>query len=301
VAYTAYRTVAYQEVVQVDAGVDTLELGIGIGPQNLLLQLDGSDLVIGIREPGSMTTDLSQVSDQIRIEDWSNQMAQVESIRFAGGTELSLTVLIADLPISAGSGVLDLGAHMDSQVPAITGNEALVGTSTGDSLIVASDAGHTIDGLGGDDTLQGGSGNDFLVNSSGDDTFRFGLGGGQDIVTENQGSPGDTDRVVFGEGIGQSDILFWQDGVDLSAGLIGSPDKITIRNWFNVATADEHSVKAFELADGSSLNHVDVQQLVNAMAGFVPADGYAANGVVSSALDETTQNVIATAWQPNTV
>jgi hypothetical protein len=61
------------------------------------------------------------------------------------------------------------------------------------------------------------------------------------------------------------------------------------------------SKHSFELADRSRLICFDLRRLDNFVNGIAPADAYAVNAVVAPVQSETSQNVIATAWQPNTV
>jgi Ca2+-binding RTX toxin-like protein len=121
---------------------------------------------------------------------------------------------------------------------------AMAGTD-GDDLIVTSLA---------DDVVDGGAGNDLFVNLDGYDTYRFGMGDGQDTIEGGRG------KVAFKAGIDQLGVSFTRDQGDLVALINASGDSIRIGNWFNAWSGSR--IDRFEFANGASMSAADVQTLV---------------------------------------
>lgn len=94
--------------------------------------------------------------------------------------------------------------------------------------------------------LNGGVGEDSLHGGSGDDVYVFGIGDGQDTISD-YGSG--IDRIIFGAGISVGDLALADDGFGNLLITVGSGgDSITIEN----AIGDGQSmVEELEFADGS--------------------------------------------------
>jgi len=121
----------------------------------------------------------------------------------------------------------------------------------------ATDGDDVIVGGYGDDTLDGGAGNDHFQNLGGYDTWRFGIGDGQDVIESNRG------RVLFKPGIGQNDVTFSRDGNDLIATLSVSGDALRLKDWMN----SWQRIDAFDFANGARLSFNDVRALLNVSEG----------------------------------
>ena len=125
----------------------------------------------------------------------------------------------------------------------------------------------TLSGGNGDDLLEGGIGNDTLNGGAGDDTYIFNLGDGQDTIREN----GDgADRILFGEGIESSDLMFEKEGNNLKISVIGQNDTITVSDYFY---NDNYKVEAFQTSDGSVLDYTKLNVMIQAMASFEDTTG----------------------------
>ncbi|MDD2950166.1 MAG: calcium-binding protein [Sulfuricurvum sp.] len=105
------------------------------------------------------------------------------------------------------------------------------------------------------DTLIGGTGNDLLQGGSGNDTYVFNLGDGVDTIHDfdlfytsgitNYGAySGETDTILFGEGISASDLSFTASGNDLII-KYSLNDQITIKDGLFVNNAIEN-IKLFD-------------------------------------------------------
>ncbi|SEM42216.1 Ca2+-binding protein, RTX toxin-related [Variovorax sp. YR750] len=138
-----------------------------------------------------------------------------------------------------------------------TGYDTLMGGAGDDTLLGGEDG----------DVLDGGLGNDRLEGGLGDDTYLFGRGGGTDIVVEDDATEDNTDMVEFGADVSTSQLWFQRVGDSLEVSIIGGDDKMTIQDWY---LGDQHHVEQFETSDGMVLLDSQVQNLVQAMAGFAP-------------------------------
>ncbi|RKZ64852.1 MAG: hypothetical protein DRQ48_12190, partial [Gammaproteobacteria bacterium] len=177
------------------------------------------------------------------------------------------------------------------------GDDQLFG-GDGDDKLEDKDGNNILDGGAGDDKLKagdgtdylsGGTGNDKLEGGKGDDTYFFSRGDDIDEIKEKGGD----DVLRFGEGIVADDLWFWKDKNDLNIGINGTEDRIEIDDWYK---KDSSRVEVFELSDGQMLLDNQVQQLVDAMAVFdVPKSG---SLDVPQEIQDNTQAVITTAWQP---
>lgn len=158
-------------------------------------------------------------------------------------------------------------------------DDTVNGTSYND--VIYGNGGHdTINAGDGNDTIVGGIGNDILNGGNGDDTYIYNLGDGFDTITDTGGD----DKIVFGEGISQSDLSFEQIGNDLKISVNGKDDKgIQINNYFQ---NDASKIETIEFYDGSTLNISNADQLIQAMNSFSIS-----NSASTDALSNPTENV----------
>ncbi|MBL1278024.1 MAG: calcium-binding protein, partial [Ectothiorhodospiraceae bacterium] len=95
------------------------------------------------------------------------------------------------------------------------------------------------------------------------DSYLFNLGDGIDTIDEFNGN----DTLTFGDGVTYDQLWFSQQGNDLEISVIGTDDSVTVANWYN-GSADQ--VETIQTDTGMNLINTQVQQLVDAMAGFSP-------------------------------
>ena len=236
------------------AGDDAFLFGIGYG-QDIVREYDGSsyggdDIVL--LQSGIAPSDISIVQADngndliIRINGTTDQLTldntvigageRVEQLRFANGTTWS-------------------HAQMLTRATAPTaGNDQFWGGPEADSLS-GGDGNDTLRGQGGNDVLDGGAGNDLLFGVAGDDAFLFGIGYGQDIIREYDGSSyGGNDTVLLQSGIAPSDVSIVQgdDGNDLIIRINGTADQLTLDN---TSVGGGERVEQLRFADGSVWSH----------------------------------------------
>lgn len=208
---------------------DSLVLGVGINPADVVLTRSDYDLVLTIK--GS--------SDQLTLQNFGGGRAyQIEQIQFADGTVWSLTDLYAQLakmPIvgTKGADTLFGWADAPNTLQGLDGNDTLYGFNgddilngdAGKDMLYGSSGNDTLDGGNGNDMLDGGEGNDYLLGGIGDDALKG--GDGQDSLvgynnndTLNGGN--DNDDLDGGNG---ADILMGDAGND---SLRGNNDNDTL-------------------------------------------------------------------------
>jgi hypothetical protein len=99
--------------------------------------------------------------------------------------------------------------------------------------------------------------------------YIFNAGHGQDTIVDNDAGQTATDTLRFGAGIADDQLWFRKVGNSLEISVIGTSDKVTVGGWYDTPMLH---VETIQLADGKTLLDTQVQNLVDAMAGFsVPA------------------------------
>ena len=191
---------------------------------------------------------------------YSNVNNQVEKLQFADGSTFNLSTQGLTLTQN-------------------NGDETINGTGYND--VIYGNGGHdTINAGEGNDTIVGGIGNDILNGGNGDDTYIYNLGDGFDTITESGGN----DKIVFGEGISQSDLSFEKIGNDLKISINGNEVKgIQINDHFRY---DSSKVETIEFHDGSTLDISNADQLIQAMNSFSIS-----NSASTDTLSNPTENV----------
>ena len=233
-------------------GNDKIIFGEGISINNLSFRQDGSNLDILIN---------NDVSQGVTVKDfYSGTNYQVETLQFANGSTFNLST----------QGITLQQTDADDTVKGTSYNDIIYGNSGHD----------TINAGDGNDTIVGGIGNDILNGGNGDDTYVYNLGDGFDTITDTGGD----DKIVFGEGISQSDLSFEQIGNDLKISVNGKDDKgIQINDHFRY---DDSKVETIEFHDGSTLDISNADQLIQAMSSF-----NISNSASTDALSNPTENV----------
>jgi len=191
-----------------------------------------------------------------------------------------------------GNDRLDGGADMD-RLYGEAGDDLLLG-GTGDDWLYGGEGDDFLHGGAGSDRLYGGAGQDTFIFNQGDGYDRIGVAEGYDARSKNKSAePLDIDTLSFGDGIDKEDLWFERKGKDLEIDIIGSDDHLSLEGWF---TTRGERVGTIELASGERLVAGNVQQLIDAMAGFDPEAGDIDTGAYGDRR-ESVQSVIAASWQ----
>ena len=159
----------------------------------------------------------------------------------------------------------------------------------------------TLHGGADDDILRGGAGNDTLYLGAGSDSVIFERGGGLDIVAADGFDASSTDKVSFGSGIDSDDLWLQRNGSDLEISILGTDDRLTLKEWFGSQTTSTGRLDAFETSSGDTLTQGRVQALVNAMATWSANHGGAPLTVSEMPDDTSLATALATAWESSVV
>ena len=182
-----------------------------------------------------------------------------------------------------------LGANVENL--SLIGSEAINGTgNTLANALIGNGGNNALAGGDGNDTLTGGQGNDVLNGGIGNDVFQFARWDGQDTVTDTSGT---SDRLNFGSGIDPLDLMLSRSADDLRIVLYGSTDQVTIANWYGGAT---NQIEAVQAGNGQQLMNAQVNQLIQAMAGFTQQTGLSWEQAVAQRPQDV-QQILAASWQ----
>ena len=227
----------------------------------------------------------------------------------AAGDESGFSVSTAGDVNGDGFADLLIGAHRADPHGSSSGASYLVfgfnmgkvdfpGTSGDDTLTGSSDANILIGGLG-NDTLNGGVGNDRLAGGLGNDIYQINRGDGQDTISDNDSTLVNSDKLLYGASINPLDLVLSRQVNDLRIALHGTAESVTIDNWYaNPTTAQVETIQA---GNGQTLLSTQVDQLIQAMAGFTQQTGLswdaASGGAGDPGQQAQFQGIIAENWQ----
>ncbi|MGE3612525.1 MAG: calcium-binding protein [Sulfurimonas sp.] len=220
-------------------GYDTLQFTAGITNDNLIAKLQGSDLLIALKEEGKT---FAELSDVITLKNYKNEKETIEAIFLEGYQRVDIEQLL-NAPTNENDR-LELGEG-DDTIDMLEGDDTLFAGAGDDTII----------GGKGSDDLQGGLGNDTYIYNRGDgndtiyDDSSFGY---QNSRKENAGN----DTLRFGEGITQEDLIIQYSGPDLIIALKEEgkvfeelSDTILIQNY----TDTNNKIENILFSDGSNI------------------------------------------------
>ena len=217
-----------------DDGTDTLILGAGIAPEDLILTrdvLDSNNLRIRFKTgSGSILLDGQN----------SGRTAGIEQIQFADGTIWDRATMDAQMvaqSVSAKADIVRTG-YVGAQYVA---RDDVVSAGAGNDII------NTGQGV---DIITGGAGDDDLAGGSEADTYVYNIGDGDDRIVEGFWDDG-TDTLLFGENILPEELIFSRDVLD------GNNLRITFTNQVGSILIDGHTsgraagIEQIQFADGT--------------------------------------------------
>ena len=187
---------------------------------------------------------------------------------------------------------LTLGNNIENLT--LTGTAAINGTgNTANNVLKGNSAVNSLTGAAGNDTLDGGARTDTLTGGTGNDTYLMGRGYAADTVVENDATAGNIDIAQFLSGVANDQIWFQHIGNNLEASIIGTRDKLVVKDWY---LGNAYHVEQFKTTDGAkTLLDSNVQNLVNAMASFAPPA--AGQTSLPTTYQSNLAPVIAANWQ----
>ena len=252
-----------QKVLNGTAGADTL---VGYATADNLGGLAGNDLLFG--RAGDDTLDGGPGADTMYGE---------------AGDDTYIVDSPADVAIeSAGNGTDTVRSLVTYTLPANVENLTLVG-------------GAAINGTGNalDNVLAGNSAANVLTGAAGNDTYVFDPGGGRDIVSENDSTPGNSDMMLFGAPVRPLDLVLGRAASSLTIALHGATDTVTVQGWYN---GKAYQTEVIQNGEGSRLLSNQVDLLIQAMASYTAGTGL----TWDQAIDQRPQDVetvLAGYWQ----
>ncbi len=284
---------------------DRIVLGAGIAAADVTVKRSDSDLLLTIADPSDPAR-----RDSIRLDYWFGNK-WLNEVSFADGTSWNaaqLQSLAAHLVGTDGNDTLasynttlsiDAGAGNDS-IDGYTGAGRLLRAGAGDDTVVFVARGDTVDGGTGNDTLYAssgsqatgntqvaaGAGDDRMVIQGGATTYLFNRGDGRDTIFDSSAAAL-ADKMVFGAGITQRDLVVSRNEFDLVLGLADAAhpggvggDQITVTSSLDLSL--DYQIERFEFADGSVLTMAQIAGMQPGSAGAdnvtFTADRYAAFG-----------------------
>ncbi|OLA79645.1 MAG: hypothetical protein BHW57_06150 [Azospirillum sp. 47_25] len=222
------------DIINETRGNDKIKFGTGITQDDLTFTQEGNNLRILIGDDPYQNILINNF--------YSNVNNQVEKLQFFDGSTFNLST----------QGITLQQTNADDTVNGTSYNDVIYGNGGHD----------TINAGEGNDTIVGGIGNDILNGGNGDDTYIYNLGDGFDTISESGGD----DKIVFGEGINQSDLSFEKIGNNLKISINGDEIKgIQINDQFG---SSSNKVETIEFHDGSTLDISNADQLIQAMNSF---------------------------------
>ena len=173
------------------------------------------------------------------------------------------------------------------------GNDILEG-GAGDDRLLGGTGDDTLNGELGDDSLDGGTGNDSMSGGLGNDTYQVNRGDGHDTVQDTDATVGNADRLLYGATINPLDLVLSRQVNDLRIAIHGTTDEVTIQNWYSAPTTAQ--VETIQAGNGQQLLNTQVDQLIQAMAGFTQQNGLTWDQAID-AQPQAVQTVLAANWQ----
>jgi Ca2+-binding RTX toxin-like protein len=160
-----------------------------------------------------------------------------------------------------------LGREQDDVLVGGDGDDALTG-NRGNDVLAGEIGSDSLSGEAGEDVLDGGAGDDILDGGTENDTYRFGRGGGHDVIVDRDSTPGNRDVLELDAGIEPADLQVRREGDDLVLQIIGTADQVRITAWFAETVPGQHEVEEVRFASGMVWDREMVRQLV-----IVSSDG----------------------------
>lgn len=120
--------------------------------------------------------------------------------------------------------------------------------------------------------------NDQLDGGAGNDTYLFGRGDGQDVISSSEWNSGKLDVVMFKAGVTAEDVQLSRRADDLILKITGASDQLRISNYFyNDGGFNPYRIEAIRFADGSATWRY-AEQSVNVLSGTDGDDMFYGNG-----------------------
>jgi YD repeat-containing protein len=183
---------------------DTLQLGVGIDPNDVTFERYGSNLELVIRPNGG--DEVGRIVLVNQVYDGTTADSGIKQIVYADGTVWDAAFIRARAVSGSGANDILRGTEGNDSVLGNGGSDTIYGGGGDDTLDGGTEADRlygeagndSLRGAAGSDTIDGGDGNDYLDGGAdGDELFG---GNGNDTLTGGQGASGSDDRLFGGAG-----------------------------------------------------------------------------------------------------
>ena len=279
------------------AGNDTLRGGLGA---DLLTGGSGNDKMMGGMGAdtlqGGQGDDLFLIGSTVvfGVGEIIDGGAGTDTLRYTGteATTLTLTNLVTNIERVE----IANAAGSTAGTAAINVNAAAVANGL---TIIGNNGANVLKGTSQADTFIGNGGNDWLRGGLGNDIYQINRGDGRDIISENDGTLGNSDRLLYGPTITPLDLVLSRQVNDLRIALHGTADRVTIQNWYADPAAAQ--VERIQAGNGDVLLNTQVDQLIQAMAQFTTDTGLSWGAAIAGGgtaqQQAEFQAIIAANWQ----
>ena len=130
-----------------------------------------------------------------------------------------------------------------------------------------------------------------MTGGSGNDLYNFSRGDGQDTIRTQIRSRG-TKTARLWSTINPLDLVISRQANDLRLAIHGSSDQITVQNWYRTT----NRIETIQAGNGQTLLSMQVDQLIQAMAGFTQQTGLTWDQGIDQQPQDV-QAVLAASWQ----
>lgn len=79
------------QTIHGDGGADALAFRAGIKPSDVVFQISGSDLIVGVNDPANPGLLITQMVDRITLQNWLDRLDRIEKFIFSDGTTLDFS------------------------------------------------------------------------------------------------------------------------------------------------------------------------------------------------------------------
>jgi len=208
---------------------------------------------------GSLFIRVGSTDDGLNIGSFVDTQPGIRTLDFSDGLSLNLPDLADALLFTDEARVL-IGGEGHSTVLGGNGNDLLRGGS-GPSVLIGWKGNDVLTGGIGPTKFYGGSGNDFLKGSANqEDSYVFNRGDGTDTI-QDVASAAAGNRIQFGAGIAQGDLIFTQDQaakrLTIQIGNSGL-DVIQLESFALTSVDGSIVTQTLAFADGSTVQLADL-------------------------------------------
>lgn len=150
------------------------------------------------RDQGNLYLRIIDTNELLTMRSWFDDTPfRIERIDFADGSYWATSVLAA-------------------------ATSSWVGTANNDIFF----------GIAGPDVIDGGAGDDYLSGDTGNDVYLFGIGSGNDIISDYDSTSGNSDTVLLGSSLSVNDVQLYRDESNAYIKILATNETLTLQSWF---------------------------------------------------------------------